>query len=190
MASSVGHAMAGACLYLLAGETVEEGRGRAAVAQGGRARGILFYAFLANLPDVDFIAGMALYGRANALHGMVTHSIAFAVVAAAVAAVLRRAGGYGFLGSLCVYALTVASHDVMDALSGRAVGFTGGEGVALLYPFVERKISLPVSLFHGVRHRDLSQLASMENLLVVFVEILVFAPLITAIARLKRGRPR
>ena len=85
---------------------------------------LLFVSTLANLPDIDILIGLVLTLNGNAFHRGPTHSLAFALLAGAIAACAvrkwMRFGGIGF--RLCF--LLVLSHIVADAfLTDSSVSF-------------------------------------------------------------------
>jgi len=96
---------------------------------------------LAMLPDVDvLLMPWVAYGDPWGHRGM-THSLAFAVVVGALAAlvVVRRIsfpGGYA--GLAATFAAVVASHGLLDAMTD------GGRGVAFFAPFDSTRYFLPI----------------------------------------------
>ncbi|MDQ6831747.1 MAG: metal-dependent hydrolase [Gemmatimonadota bacterium] len=108
---------------------------RRAVPRRAIAAGVV----LAMLPDADVI-GMTLgvpYGSALGHRGL-SHSLAFAVVSAAIATIaLTRHGERR--GPVFLYlVLAAASHGLLDALTN------GGFGVALFAPFNDARLFFPV----------------------------------------------
>lgn len=83
-------------------------------AQGSRLVQVIFIALLANLPDMDVLAGLILQGNGAAFHRGPTHSLLFAVVAGYAASHLWRLWDripkFGF--GLC--SLLVFSHVLAD----------------------------------------------------------------------------
>ena len=107
----------------------------AAIARfGGGTPLVVASAFCAMLPDAD-VAGFALgigYGEMLGHRGL-SHSIAFAAAAGAVA---YAAAGRSWRTALTI-ALATASHGVLDALTN------GGRGVAFLAPFSAERFFFP-----------------------------------------------
>lgn len=90
------------------------------------------------LPDADVIAFKLGIAYAHELgHRGATHSLLFALVCGALAAVFaRRLHAQGWVAfSLCT--LAAASHALLDACT------TGGLGVALFWPWQEQRYFLP-----------------------------------------------
>src|SRR5205809_4093987 len=75
---------------------------------------LVLLVLLANLPDIDFLFGLATDENANALHRGFTHSLAAAFfVALAVACVWRIAGS--FWRSATLYFLAYGSHQKLKS---------------------------------------------------------------------------
>ena len=89
---------------------------------------LAFIVVLANLPDVDVIAGLLVHGNGNFYHRGPTHSLFFAIAAGYLASQAWRLGGYipRLPFSLCF--LIVFSHVLAD------MTFTASP-VSLLWPF-------------------------------------------------------
>ena len=90
------------------------------------------------LPDIDalgFLAGIP-YGHPLGHRGF-THSIVFALVVGAAAALLCGPLQATPLAAFAVVFLAAASHGVLDAMT------TGGLGVAFFSPFSNRRYFLP-----------------------------------------------
>jgi inner membrane protein len=96
---------------------------------------------LSMLPDADsLLMPWVAYGDPWGHRGM-THSLAFAVVAGALGAlVIRRRVAFpgGFAGLAALLAAVTASHGVLDAMTD------GGLGVAFFAPFDSTRYFLPV----------------------------------------------
>jgi inner membrane protein len=139
---------------------------------GARAgRAMAGFSALSLLPDLD-VAGMALgvsYGAPWGHRGA-THSLAVAVLLGVAVAFVARVAGRSVVRTALLAVAVAASHGVLDAMTD------GGKGIALLWPFSERRIFLPwrpipvapigLGLFSG------------EGLAVVAWEALVFSPLV------------
>jgi len=90
------------------------------------------------LPDIDsvgFAAGIP-YGHPLGHRGF-THSLSFALLAAAAATALAKRLGASPAMAFAVLFVSTASHGLLDAMT------TGGLGVALLSPFSNRRYFFP-----------------------------------------------
>jgi inner membrane protein len=95
-------------------------------------------AVLSILPDIDvlsFAFGIP-YGHPLGHRGL-THSIAFAVVAAALARYLIPADSASSRAVWTVYFISAVSHPLLDAMTN------GGRGVALFAPFDNTRFFFP-----------------------------------------------
>jgi inner membrane protein len=156
VASPVGHSLFGAIVALLLG------RPERAKASHHPLVVWLPYAALANLPDIDFLVGYAVYGDPRRLHSGFTHSLLFCLVVSGLAALLRlrHAPGRSFLVAFAL----LGSHLLLDMASGHL--FRGpGYGVMLFFPFSTERIRSPIALFWGPKHKTLADLFGLENLL-------------------------
>lgn len=77
---------------------------------------LLLVTLLANLPDLDVLLGLLLYGNGNALHRGPTHSLVFALLAGWAAAHLWRLGPRVPRVSFRMGFLLVFSHVAADLL--------------------------------------------------------------------------
>jgi inner membrane protein len=141
---------------------------------------------LANLPDLDFLVGLGTEANANALHRGFTHSLAAAVfVALAVSCVWRIAASFWRSAILCFSAYS--SHLLIDLCTGTKLGWNAtASGIPLFWPS-SKTYSSPFILFFGVRHENLRQLFSIENMWSPIYELLTFGA-ITAIVLAIRAR--
>ena len=144
---------------------------------------LVLLVLLANLPDIDFLFGLATDANANALHRGFTHSLAAAFfVALAVACVWRIAGS--FWRSATLYFLAYGSHLLIDLCTGKKLGWNfTGYGVPLFWPWAE-KFRSPLVLIVGVKHKDLPTLFSMENVQLCLYELLTFGAVTAALLAL------
>ena len=179
MASTVGHSLAGFCIHALTSKTSSR-----FPVQNDLKR-LAFFAFLANLPDLDFVIGWVWYHRFNAIHGEITHSLLFLVLASLVFGALTF-GPWPFWKRASIAFLLIGSHDLIDLFSSQDLGLHPAYGIHLFYPFYPERIGAPVTLFYGVRHKNLDQLLSLENVWGILYEVLVFTSLLLLINRLKR----
>lgn len=179
MASTVGHSLAGLCIYALTSKKTF----RFQIHQD--IKGLAFFAFLADLPDLDFLIGITWYGRMNAIHGEITHSLLFLILASSLFGALPFRP-WPFWKRASVVFLLIGSHDLIDFFTSQNLGLSPAYGIHLFFPFDPELIGAPVTLFYGVRHKNLDQLLSLENVWTVLYEALVFIPLLFFIYRLKR----
>jgi membrane-bound metal-dependent hydrolase YbcI (DUF457 family) len=179
MASTVGHSLAGLCIYALTSKKSFRDPVHPDI------KSLAFFAFLANLPDLDFLIGVVWYGKMNAIHGEITHSLLFLVLAALAFGALPL-GPWPFWKRATVAFFLIGSHDLIDFFSSQNLGLSPAYGIHLFYPFDPELIGAPVTLFYGVRHKNLDQLLSLENVWTVLYEMLIFIPLLLLIDRLKR----
>jgi len=180
MASPVGHSLAGLCIYAV---TASRWRFSDLLLDWPAA---LFFACLANLPDADFLLGLVFYGRFNILHGSLTHSLLFLAAASLLISRLRFTDG-SFGRRAWIAAALIGSHDLIDAFASQNLGRNPAYGVELFYPFSRSLIAAPVSLFYGVRHSNLGQLLSFENVRTVLYELAVFLPILFLIRYFRRN---
>ena len=183
MASTVGHSLAGFCIHALTSKTSSR-----FPIQNDLTR-IAFFVFLANLPDLDFVIGWVWYHRFNAIHGEITHSLLFLVLASLVFGALSF-GPQPFWKRTAVVFSLIGSHDLIDFFSSQNLGLHPAYGIHPFYPFDDRRIGAPVTLFYGIRHKNLDQLLSLENIRTVLYELCVFIPLLLLIRRFTRDADR
>jgi len=140
---------------------------------------------LSMLPDADvLLMPWNAYGDPWGHRGM-THSLAFAVVIGALAAlVIHRRVTFpgGFIGLAATLAVVTASHGLLDALTD------GGLGVAFFAPFDATRYFLPVRpipvspITTDLTHPGLAS--------VLAVELLLLWPLALVLATARRPTPR
>lgn len=178
MASTLGHALCGLTVLAWAAPRID-------VASVWR-REVPLFVVLANLPDIDMLAGWLWTGDVFAFHGGLTHGMAFALLAAMAFAVLLPGTGTRPWRT-AVYFLAILSHDLVDMLTGSAPGMNPTRGVEFWSPFSDRAVSSPVTLFLGPHHDSWARLFSPHNLKVMGLEALCFTPLLL-VAYGMRGR--
>jgi membrane-bound metal-dependent hydrolase YbcI (DUF457 family) len=133
---------------------------------------------LSVLPDIDFYPGL-LIGHPNLYHHGWTHSLFFCGgVAGLIAAFLALARKPGALkaGGLCL--LVLISHLVLDCLSKDR---TPPYGLQVFWPFSERFVSSPVTLFPDVDKGPdngtfLLRLFTLHNARTLLVETCILGP--------------
>ena len=180
MASPIAHSFAGFWTFLLLTARLKV---RLITACRQYLPQLVLLVLLANLPDIDFLFGLATDANANALHRGFTHSLAAAFfVALAVACVWRIAGS--FWRSATLYFLAYGSHLLIDLCTGKKLGWNfTGYGVPLFWPWTE-KFRSPLVLIVGVKHKDLPTLFSMENVQLCLYELLTFGAVTAALLAL------
>lgn len=137
----IGHTAIG----LAAAETLNS-----ATAKHSRVAQFIFVVILANLPDIDMLAGLFAYGNGAVFHRGPTHSLLFALIAGYAASHLwriwRRIPRLG--SQLCI--LLVFSHIVADMLLTSAP-------VSLLWPLENN----PLTGYSG--WGDVIQMVAFQN---------------------------
>ena len=178
MATPIAHAFTG-FLHSRALAGGPPGGGSAPAAERRRRAALLVA--LAVVPDADLALGLLL-GQRNLGHRGWTHGILFALAAAALAGVVFRRG-WGFPRAAGASLAALASHAVLDMLTGARPGLHPAYGVALLAPFLEEKVRLPFTLLPGVG----PGLLTARNAGVAALEILLFGGAAAWVAA--RARP-
>lgn len=175
MASPVGHALCGlACL--MAAKISNPAKFRSF-----DWKNIALFAFLANLPDIDFLIGYFTASDPHRFHSGPTHSIVFALTAGLFFGALcfRQ---FGPLFGWLIPSGLILSHSIIDLFTGPAQGFHSSYGVSLFWPLEETRIKVPLSLFLGVHHDNWERLLSPHNAWVIGSELLGFIPPILVLA--------
>lgn len=103
-------------------------------------------AFLACLPDFDLLTSYLWAGDVRAFHFGISHSYFFAVVVALVSRLFLPARLVWWVLAL------VASHVVIDSLTGKTLGWHGAVEIYPWQPFTHAPMVSPVTLFRGVQH--------------------------------------
>lgn len=153
---------------------------------GPRLRATLAFTALATFPDLDLF-GRALGAPAGSawLHRGALHSLAVALVAGLVAALLLGGLGRSRARFAVTAALVAASHGLLDTLT------SGGRGAMLLWPASAERLLAPVAVVAaapmGLR------LATLRGLEVLWREAVLFSVLLAYAAWPRRwwpARPR
>jgi membrane-bound metal-dependent hydrolase YbcI (DUF457 family) len=111
-------------------------------------------AFAANVPDLDMLVSLLMFSDHKLLHGGVTHSFAFAALLAGIVWLVgHRRGSTPAIAVACFF--LVASHVVVDWLTGPNWGLHPSHGIALFWPFSDTSFHAPLTLFKGVIHGNL-----------------------------------
>ena len=172
MPSPVGHTLAGVSLHLFTR--------RAAEPQLLRAFGLIT---VANLPDVDFIAGY-LVGQPSVFHWGPTHSFAAAILFAAATGLIATRWQHKFKHVFWLVLAAYLSHIVLDVLTGRAE--VSSVGLQLFWPFSSAHYLANVPVFlmapHSINYAGpLRTLFSREMLPIIGRELVILLPLATVI---------
>lgn len=131
-------------------------------------------AFITNYPDLDFILYWAT--GTKGWHRGFTHSITFSLLLSLVALI---ALGRKHLRRVVAFGLAYMSHGLLDF----ATTVRGG-GVQLLWPFSDRRLALRLV---GLSEIPL-ELSPVQILFAVFIEILIFFPLLIAAILIKQRK--
>jgi membrane-bound metal-dependent hydrolase YbcI (DUF457 family) len=180
VASPVAHSFAGFWTFMLLAARLKVGL---ATACRRYLPQLVLLILLANLPDVDFLFGVGTGANANALHHGFTHSFAAALfVALAISYVWRIAGTFWRSVTLCF--LAYSSHLLIDMCTGTKLGWNSTAcDIPLFWPWV-KEFRSPLVLFVGVKHKDLPELFSMENIQSSLCELLAFGTITAALLAL------
>jgi membrane-bound metal-dependent hydrolase YbcI (DUF457 family) len=159
------------------------------------AKKILFYMFLANAPDLDFLPGIMM-GMPNLFHHGISHSLGAGVLFSLMVTFLigRKENSYKRLFMVC-FSL-YCSHLFLDYVSmdGRTP-----IGIPLFWPLSNEYLIfphpiLPPIMHSGLDHATIGQflanLFSIHNLLVVLLESAAMTPFLLILMVLKRYRER
>jgi inner membrane protein len=141
------------------------------------------WALLSMLPDADvmgFSFGIpytSVWG-----HRGVTHSFAFALMVGTAAALAARRRRAPALPTGILAALVVSSHGLLDTLTD------GGRGIALLWPFTDRRYFAP---WHPIPVSPIGLgLLTRFGMRVALHEMLLFAPVFAYAIWPRRARNR
>jgi inner membrane protein len=128
---SIGHIAIGAA----AGRALRRGSTRDAT---GTAAALAFYSAVSMLPDADGIAfSLGIPYGAPFGHRGASHSLVAAAAIGAVSGLFGRFLGLSYRKAAVAAAAVAASHGLLDTLTD------GGLGVALLWPFSNRRFFAP-----------------------------------------------
>jgi inner membrane protein len=173
--ASIGHLAVG----LVAGR-LHGGEAPAAWERRASIGTLLFFAALAELPDVDVVGVACGFHDCSLLgHRGISHSLVMAVALGLASGALARRLGWSVVRTAVAATLAVASHGMLDAFC------EGGRGIPFLWPLTQARFHAPWRLLPDAP-RGLKML-SRPGLLDLAVEFIIFFPL-TAYA-LWRGRP-
>jgi membrane-bound metal-dependent hydrolase YbcI (DUF457 family) len=131
--------------------------------------------FFACLPDVDMLFSLIFTGSIGTWHWGITHTLGFALSMAALSLLVVAPQRRLRIAAL-VFTATF-SHVVIDWFTGPEAGWLPSLGLKGISPFYNEAISMPVTLFQGIQHRDgWTGWFSAENLSVALHELILFTP--------------
>jgi membrane-bound metal-dependent hydrolase YbcI (DUF457 family) len=169
MSSIVGHALAGVSVA----SAFEHGGMRE-----NRRRLFGLAALLSIIPDLDVLIYIAFRPIGMTPHRGITHTIAFALFAGVLMAIVcRRFLGLTYLRMFLIVSAVLLSHSILDYLMGC------GPGVPFFWPISEQGFLLPFRLvptaYYSLSLGDLLSVAvSPVTLVGMLLEIVIFLPLI------------
>ena len=117
-------------------------------------KALVLAALAANIPDLDMLVSLLLLSDHKLLHGGFTHSFAFAALVAVMIWLLTSWREWPPVLAIATF-LLVASHVIVDWLTGPQVGFYLSHGLAPFWPASDSPIRIPLTLFKGVNHGNL-----------------------------------
>lgn len=183
MATPVAHASAGlACLALVSMALPETSRSRLLPWTA------LACAFAACAPDLDIALSLLLTGSTTLLHSGPTHSLWFALLAGCIAWVACRRSPMRTPLALAI-GLAVASHVLVDWLTGPQPGWHRSFGVPAFWPLLDERLHAPLTLFRGVRHGGIAIWFTPHNLGTAAIELLFAVPVGLLSLHVLRRRP-
>lgn len=136
-------------------------------------------ALLGVSPDFDYLLNVMRIGRGGWHHGF-THSIAFALFAGALIALVF---GWRSIHGFIVFSAAIASHTLLDYL------MTESRGVSMWWPFTDRRYK-----FRGPNPIDYTWddsslwTTAADFLQISFIELIVFGPILLLVLLLRRYR--
>lgn len=181
MPSTIGHSICGMACFAVARRLNPH------IARYPTGKGMLFFALLANLPDLDLLAGYLFASNPLQYHWGLTHTLWFGLLAGALTGGVLKVTGHFSVFAWSLLALVAGSHIVLDLVTGPQWGIHPSYGLRLWAPLWDVKVSSPVSLFLGVKHES-GYLLGLHNLLSVAIEILIFSPVVIALAVTSENR--
>lgn len=172
MSSPIGHALSGILL------SAYKESPRAGIAS--RLKSMSFYAFVANMPDIDFLPGFVI-GAPNHYHHGISHSLGFGVMASIIFAwILRKRDNGNFATEAFFVFICFGSHLFFDLLS---LDSRPPFGIPIFWPVSNEYYIVPVlppiqhsELNHATVGEFFADALSFENLHVIGLEILLTAP--------------
>jgi len=147
------------------------------------AKRILFYVFLANAPDLDFIPGV-LMGMPNLFHHGISHSLGAGVLFSLIIAFLIGRKDILFKRLFLICFSLYCSHLFLDYVS---VDGRPPIGIPLFWPLSNEYLIfphpiLPPIMHSGLDHATIGQFLhdvfSVHNISVVLLELIIMVPFI------------
>lgn len=174
MSSPFGHSLAGYIITAYESKTLRV----------QNVKTLMFYLFVANAPDLDFVPGIIM-GKPNLFHHGISHSLGAAVLCSClIAAVLKYKGSKnlkkGFLLCFSLY----CSHLFLDYIS---IDGRPPFGIPLFWPLSHDYFILPNPILPPIMHSELDHATigqfldgvfSFHNLYVAFLEFFIMTPFI------------
>ena len=136
-----------------------------------RAR-MLAFAALANMPDLDYLPGLAV-GALNRYHHQWTHTLGFAVAVSLLFVWRIRDPFFKGWRGLWLVLLVTGSHLLADVYTA-----DGSEprGICALWPLDDRRCIAESPVFPSWRKHELKDVGSIANLRPALSEIVLVAP--------------
>jgi membrane-bound metal-dependent hydrolase YbcI (DUF457 family) len=173
----IGHALAGIAFF----------EARPGLFFTRRWHDALFFIFLANLPDADFLPGL-LTGRPNLFHHGIFHSVGAALAVAALGGFFFSLKKRPFPASAAMIFLVLYAHLLLDFFS---LDLAAPFGLPLFWPFSSRYFIAAHPIFLNITRAGNSRdffpsLFNMHNLEVAAREILVLGGLLAVLVAARR----
>ena len=182
MPSPVAHTLAGIVAY----EVLCRKRGIDSARKSWKL--LLPWIILPNLPDIDYFLSYLFFNDPRVLHGGFTHTLVFALLVSLFLVPWKVFGSA--LATFTIALTLIGSHLLLDMATGKAIGLSSGVGVMLFFPFSEERLSFPLTLFIGPRHRTFSEWFRIENAISMTWELLIFTPILLFLRNSDPRRPR
>lgn len=147
----------------------------------------IFFIFLANLPDIDFLPGLIL-GFPNLYHHGIFHSLGAALAVAAVLGWFFSQKKHHFWRFFIINFLIFYSHLLLDFFSK---DFTAPYGLPLFWPFSNNYFVAAHPIFLNITRSDrsanfFSSLLSRHNLEAALREIILLGGLVILVGIARR----
>ena len=177
MSCPVGHTLAGLSICFLHGALCSRIEGSGKLKKfciKYSLKGLVFAAFVACLPDIDFVPGIFV-GDINYFHHQGTHSLSFAIVLSFLILLISRMGkmeqslGWGFMSLLLII-----SHLGIDWLTiDKSLPF----GIPVLWPFSGEYFHFENAFLpYNVRSASVASVFNVHNLRVILSELAIYLP--------------
>lgn len=171
MATTVAHGLIGIVFYCAA-RRITVGNRKLPLSVGA----FLLAAVVANIPDIDMLISLLIYGDHRILHGGITHTLFFAFAGGVMVWLFAYKSIYRAVLSIAV-AMVLSSHVLVDFFTGPAIGLNHSHGAMLLWPFDGARLVSQITIFRGVEHANIlpGALATAAWELVLLLPITVIA---------------